>query len=139
MKLVFIAAIAAILARGVLNLIKPSALNAPAPPPLPEPVKGHATVVAGGPAATISGRVVDARTGEPLIGASVAVEGTELGNAADLHGEYLITRVPVGTHRLRASYTGYNDVTTTIVLDSINGIRVKFCLTVAARFKGYVD
>jgi hypothetical protein len=135
-RFVFIAAIATIIVRGILGLIDPTALNAPEPP---KPVAAHAQATAEGPAATISGRVVDARTGEPLIGASVVVEGTELGDATDLHGEYLITRVPVGTHRLGASYTGYRDLTTTVVSDTMSGVRVEFFLSVPVPFKGYVE
>jgi hypothetical protein len=135
-KFVFIAAIATIIARGILSLVNPTALNAPEPP---KPVAAHVQARAEGPVATISGRVVDARTGEPLIGASVVVEGTELGNATDLHGEYLIARVPVGTHKLGAFYTGYRDLATTVVSDSISGVRVDFYLAVAVPFKGYVE
>jgi hypothetical protein len=135
-KYVFMAAIAAIIARGILGLMNPAALNAPEPP---KPVAPHVQAGVEGPVATISGRVVDARTGEPLIGASVVVVGTELGNATGVRGEYLIARVPVGTHRLGAFYTGYRDLTTTVVLDSISGVRVDFYLAVAVPFKGYVE
>jgi len=127
-KYVFIAAIAAIIARGILGLINPSALNAPERPK-PEPVEPpHVQVSVEGPVATISGRVIDAKTGEPLVGASVIVEGTEIGEATDARGEYVIARVPTGTHKLRASYTGYYDLTTTVALDSITGLRVEFHL-----------
>jgi len=39
---------------------------------------------------TIKGSVVDAKTNEPLIGASVLIEGTNLGRAADLDGNFEI-------------------------------------------------
>ncbi len=55
----------------------------------------------------IRGRVVDAKTGEPLIGANVVVEGTMLGAATDINGEYLITNVPAGKQTLVVSYIGY--------------------------------
>jgi outer membrane receptor protein involved in Fe transport len=58
----------------------------------------------------ISGRVIDAETGDPLIGANVIVEGTSLGAAADIDGYYMILSVRPGTHSVRAMMIGYRDV-----------------------------
>ncbi|MEO0074339.1 MAG: carboxypeptidase-like regulatory domain-containing protein [candidate division WOR-3 bacterium] len=55
----------------------------------------------------IRGRITDAATGEPLVGVNVLVEGTMLGAATDLNGEYLIANVPVGRQVLVVSYVGY--------------------------------
>ncbi|MYD26650.1 MAG: outer membrane beta-barrel protein [Gemmatimonadetes bacterium] len=55
----------------------------------------------------ISGTVVDAETGDPLIGATVVVVGLELGSMADLEGFYLIRNVPAGLHTVRVSMIGY--------------------------------
>ncbi len=55
----------------------------------------------------ISGTVVDAETGDPLIGATVVVVGLELGAMADLEGAYLIRNVPAGLHTVRVSMIGY--------------------------------
>jgi outer membrane receptor protein involved in Fe transport len=65
---------------------------------------------------SVAGRVVDKRTGEPLIQASVVVEGTELGAATDANGRYLIINLPPGRYAVTASYTGYNDHRITDVL-----------------------
>lgn len=64
-------------------------------------------VARAGETGRILGRVVDAKTGEPLIGANVVVEGTMLGAATDVKGEYLITNVPAGSQTLVVSYVGY--------------------------------
>ncbi len=56
---------------------------------------------------TISGSVVDAQTGEALIGVTVALDGTKLGAITDLDGKYTIKRVPAGTYVLRISMIGY--------------------------------
>ena len=40
------------------------------------------------------------------IGASVTVEGTRLGTASDRNGDYIITGVPAGEHRLIFTYAG---------------------------------
>ncbi len=55
----------------------------------------------------ISGTVVDAETGDPLIGATVVVVGLELGAMADLEGAYLIRNVPAGMHTVQVSMIGY--------------------------------
>lgn len=56
---------------------------------------------------TIKGLIFDAKTNEPLIGASVLVEGTTNGAAADLDGNFEIHNLPAGTYVLRASYVAY--------------------------------
>ncbi len=55
----------------------------------------------------IRGRVTDAETGEPLVGANVIIQGTLLGSATDANGEYLISNVPVGKQTIEVSYIGY--------------------------------
>ena len=56
---------------------------------------------------SVSGRVTDTDTGDPLVGANVIVVGTNLGAATDINGEYSISRVPAGAQRLNANYIGY--------------------------------
>jgi len=58
----------------------------------------------------ISGKVTDAETGEPLLGANVVLEGTSFGAAADFNGDYYILNIPPGTYRLKASSVGYETV-----------------------------
>lgn len=60
---------------------------------------------------TIRGTIVDAKTNEPLIGASVLIEGTSNGAAADLDGNFAIQNVDEGAYTLRASYVAYRPVT----------------------------
>jgi hypothetical protein len=55
----------------------------------------------------IRGKVIDAQTGEELIGAAVMVEGTTIGASTDLDGNYTITGVKPGTHNLICSYISY--------------------------------
>ncbi|MCP9291030.1 TonB-dependent receptor [Gracilimonas sediminicola] len=56
---------------------------------------------------TITGKVTDASTGEPIIGANILVMGTTQGAATDLNGEYEIDDVDPGTYNLRVSNIGY--------------------------------
>ncbi len=59
----------------------------------------------------IKGTITDAKTGEPLVGATVAVQGTALGAKANQDGEYSILNVPVGTYTVVVSAVGYGTVT----------------------------
>ena len=53
----------------------------------------------------ISGTVVSEEDGEPVIGASVLVEGTSVGAATDIDGKFTLT-LPAGKSKLRISYIG---------------------------------
>ena len=68
----------------------------------------------------IAGKVVDARTGEALVGANVTVDGTQLGAASDVEGFFTILSVPPGTYKVRASIVGYTPSTQTNVKININ-------------------
>ncbi|MFO7675326.1 MAG: TonB-dependent receptor [bacterium] len=61
----------------------------------------------------LAGRVLDARTGEGLAGASVVLADGGLGAATDDQGSYVVLNVPVGSHRLEASMVGYRSVAVT--------------------------
>ncbi len=58
----------------------------------------------------IAGKVVDAKTGEPIIGASVYLEGTKIGAATDLDGNFFVKKADEGTYTLIVSSVGYNTV-----------------------------
>lgn len=58
-------------------------------------------------AGSISGRVIDAATKEPLPGVNIVLDGSRLGAAADAQGYFMINAVPVGTYRLHARMVGY--------------------------------
>jgi TonB-dependent receptor len=56
---------------------------------------------------SIAGKVVDAKTGEELIGVSVAVEGTSFGAATDFEGKFIINNLKPGSYNLMVSYIAY--------------------------------
>jgi outer membrane receptor protein involved in Fe transport len=60
----------------------------------------------------ITGKVKDKESGEPVVGASVVLQGTTLGAAVDVTGDYFIINIPPGTYTLRVSAIGYQSVTT---------------------------
>lgn len=60
---------------------------------------------------TISGKVVDMKTGETLIGSTVVVDNdVNLAAATDLDGNFTIARVPVGKHKVKVTYIGYQEL-----------------------------
>ena len=59
--------------------------------------------------ATIQGYLADKRSGFPLIGANVMLEGTSLGSSTDENGYYLISGIESGEYNLIVSYIGYEN------------------------------
>lgn len=55
---------------------------------------------------TITGKVTDSQSGEPLIGANILITGTSSGTITDFDGTYSL-KVPEGSATLEFSYTGY--------------------------------
>ena len=70
----------------------------------------------------MSGKIVDADTGEPLIGANVILLNTNLGAATDIDGNYFILNITPGNYNVKVSYVGYAPKT-------IQGIRIVANLT----------
>jgi outer membrane receptor protein involved in Fe transport len=61
------------------------------------------------------GNVKDEATNEPVPFANVIVDGTTLGAASDIEGNFVILNIPPGVYSVTASYVGYQKVTTTDV------------------------
>ncbi len=55
---------------------------------------------------TISGQITDEETGEPLIGATILIQGTDIGALTDLEGKFKLN-IPEGYDEVVISYTGY--------------------------------
>ncbi|MFC1725410.1 TonB-dependent receptor domain-containing protein [candidate division KSB1 bacterium] len=74
---------------------------------------------------TITGKVIDERSKEPLIGTNVIVMDTNLGASTDINGNFIVKNVPVGTYRLRFSYLGFETVfKTDVVVITANPVSV---------------
>ncbi|MBU0985225.1 MAG: von Willebrand factor type A domain-containing protein [candidate division Zixibacteria bacterium] len=76
----------------------------------------------------IVGTVTDAKSGEPIIGASIQIEGTLFGASTDFEGEYQINRLEPGVYTLKVSSVGYNQVRiekVTVAVDSTSRVDVK--------------
>lgn len=55
----------------------------------------------------IKGYIREAKTGSPIPGATVQLEGTTLGAISNSDGYYVIESVPAATYTLKASFVGY--------------------------------
>lgn len=65
---------------------------------------------------TIKGKVVDEISQEPIPFANVVVQGSQLGSATDIDGNFQINKVPFGYQKLEVSAVGYAPKTSTDVL-----------------------
>ena len=54
----------------------------------------------------VTGIVIESETGEPVVGASVLVKGTQVGAATDINGKFTINNVPHSSKLLMVSYIG---------------------------------
>lgn len=76
--------------------------------------------------ATVTGRVTDISTGDPLSGVQVSVVGTQLSTITNEAGVYRLTGVPEGTHDLRAQRIGYSPRTATIEASAGESLTLDF-------------
>ncbi|MGF1671405.1 MAG: TonB-dependent receptor domain-containing protein [Balneolaceae bacterium] len=67
-------------------------------------------VIAYTQSGTIAGKVTETGTNEPLIGATVSIQGTTLGATVDMDGNYRILNVPPGLYVLEARFLGFATV-----------------------------
>ena len=69
---------------------------------------GLLTATAQEKIAVLTGRVIDADDGYPLIGVTVMVQGTQYGVVTDVDGNYEL-RIPSKECEINFSYVGYDD------------------------------
>lgn len=60
---------------------------------------------------TLLGSVKDAKTQEPLIGATVLLESTNIGTTTDLDGRFSLENIPPKTYNIVISFVGYTTIT----------------------------
>ena len=76
----------------------------------------------------ISGKITDSQTGEPLFGANVMIQGTSMGAATTINGNYVIYSVPAGTYKLHATYIGYKSEVLTVKIKTGEALKQDFKL-----------
>src|SRR5690606_10280293 len=63
---------------------------------------------------TLEGFIVDAVTGEPLLGAHAYLVDLELGGAAKEDGSFTVPGIPTGEYVVRFSHVGYRTTSVTL-------------------------
>jgi len=81
---------------------------------------GIGTVMAQG---SVSGRVIDSETGEPLEGATVVVDGTTKGALTRFDGSFMIY-VEEGSYTLKTRYVGYSEMSKDVSVSAGNTTEV---------------
>lgn len=80
---------------------------------------------------TIRGQVLEDATGETMIGATVAIQGTTTGTATDMDGKFTLENLDPGIYALQVSFISYSPVTISDVavnageVTVVNNIRLK--------------
>jgi TonB-linked SusC/RagA family outer membrane protein len=81
---------------------------------------------------TIVGRVIDSRSGQPVVGATIEVGGSRLAATTDDAGTYRIVSVPAGRHTLSARRIGYSLARQTVTTGDGGQTSADFTLQPAA-------
>ena len=73
---------------------------------------------------SMSGRVTDKKTGEPLLGVNIVFKGTYYGAVTDINGSYRVKNVNAGTYYVEISFIGYKTVqfTSTKIVSGANKV-----------------
>lgn len=78
--------------------------------------------------ATITGHVIDKKTGEHIPFATIIVNDGQLYTNSDETGHYLLTNVPKGKHTFKATLVGYQEDIQTIVITQADNYVLQFSL-----------
>ena len=79
-------------------------------------------------AGTVKGKVFDKESNDALPGANVLVQGTSIGAAADLKGDYFIPNIPPGRYTIVVSYIGYKSMSTEVSVPLSGTVQQDFAL-----------
>ena len=66
---------------------------------------------------SLSGKITDARTGDPLPGANIYIADIKIGAVANASGKYFFSDIPDGHHLIEVSHAGYTSIIEHIDLD----------------------
>jgi iron complex outermembrane receptor protein len=81
---------------------------------------------------TITGRVIDGPTQQPLGSVTIQIVGTTRGTLSRPDGNYTLSGVPAGTHRLRTTRIGYASMSADVTVAAGGTATADFTLTPAA-------
>jgi len=77
--------------------------------------------------ASVSGKIIS--EGKPVEFANVFLQGTQLGSATDITGNFKISNIPTGTYKVRVSCVGFNNTEKTITLKEEENAKLNFDLS----------
>jgi TonB-dependent SusC/RagA subfamily outer membrane receptor len=77
---------------------------------------------------TLSGRVIDASTLQPLPSVQISLGDTGMGTSTDTNGQYQLADVPPGSYELRAELIGYQVLTRSVEVVADESVVVNFTL-----------
>jgi iron complex outermembrane receptor protein len=80
----------------------------------------------------VSGQVVDATTQQPLPNVEVSIVGTPHRELTKPDGQFLLSGLPAGVHRLRATRIGYGSLVQNVTVDAGQATKVQLTLQPAA-------
>jgi len=63
---------------------------------------------------SFAGRITNARTGEPIIGASILIIDIKTGTTSDANGYFFIRNIPEGKHLVEVSHIGFTSIIETV-------------------------
>ncbi|MEM6801206.1 MAG: TonB-dependent receptor [Bacteroidota bacterium] len=78
--------------------------------------------------AKFSGEVIDATSGQALVGASIFIEGSNLGAYSNEAGEFRIVGIPPGERRIILKYFGYQNIDTLLTFSGGDNVFISFQL-----------
>ncbi len=67
---------------------------------------------------SITGKILDQDTNEPLIGATVLVKGLNIGSIVDLEGNFVVDNIPAGDQTIQVTFVGYSDIEKKVTIES---------------------
>ena len=78
---------------------------------------------------TLTGKITEKGSGNPLQNVSVYLEGTTLGAATDVNGSYTISNIPAGSYQVAARLLGYDLKRTGFTVEGDTETTLDFVLT----------
>jgi outer membrane receptor for ferrienterochelin and colicins len=85
------------------------------------------TLEAYGQNATLSGKV-SSNSGEPIVAAIIALDGTTMGGFTDENGNYTIEDIPAGIYTLKTSFLGYQTLSEEIAIKEGQSLEKNYLL-----------
>jgi TonB-dependent SusC/RagA subfamily outer membrane receptor len=77
---------------------------------------------------TVLGTITDQKSGEPLAGANILIEGLGIGTTSEIDGSFEVANVSEGIQSVVVSYIGYKSMTQSVSVVSGQPVNINFSL-----------